>query len=288
MKNAQMTIYLSLLGLLLSLVSPNVNADIWYEDGLTHNIAGTIIDSVYVRNDFFDNNTTVNIYEGASIINGYVNVGDDSILNFSGGSIDYRLIGYHNSQINMSGGTIGWRLWANDYCHINLTGGTIESEVRAFDFSEVEISGGTMWGLSTSGSGKIIFSGGTTSNCFLNDNSKIIFSGGINQGGSSVNGNSEIIFSGGLVGNSHSVSNSSRMIFMGTDFAINGVSVGFGTFGTDGRDRISGHLTGTLANGDLLDTTIIISDNASMILVVPEPTTLLLFGMGGLLMRKRK
>ena len=63
----------------------------------------------------------------------------------------------------------------------------------------------------------------------------------------------------------------SLLIVEGMDFSINGSPVSYGTYTLS--DYVSGHLTGTLLEGDSLDVNFYIYDAASLVLA-PEPATL--------------
>jgi hypothetical protein len=75
---------------------------------------------------------------------------------------------------------------------------------------------------------------------------------------------------------------SSRITIDGSNFAIDGTPLGEITtiLGTGGSFR---RLTGTLANGDIINNQFRISDDAKLFLV-PEPATLLLLGFGAVMM----
>ena len=77
----------------------------------------------------------------------------------------------------------------------------------------------------------------------------------------------------------------------GSNFAVDGIPLGFGeiksTLGGYYENEPFRTLTGTLANGDIINNSFRIGDYASIVLV-PEPVTLLLLGLGGAIVRKRK
>ena len=103
--------------------------------------------------------------------------------------------------------------------------------------------------------------------------------------------NSIVTVSGGLIGGIIKAGIwpticSTKITFKGTNFAINGHSVNYGTFDTEGQDYVHGTITGTLANGDLLNNEFYINGSSSIVLI-PEPATLLLLGLGAVVVRKK-
>jgi hypothetical protein len=100
--------------------------------------------------------------------------------------------------------------------------------------------------------------------------------------------------SGGTITNDIMADGQAILAISGSNFAIDGISVGFGEiksiFGGGYSNDPFRRLTGTLANGDRINSPFQIGGNtASIVLVeaVPEPATLLLLGLGGVLLSKR-
>ncbi len=248
-----------------------VEAVVVFDDGGTHTIDYTITGNsgVEVRHDFVDNEmTTVNVVAGG-------------IIQYSG------LRTYNDSQAFISGGTIGnpnWHVWAYDNSRITMTDGIVYDELGARAFSTVTMSGGTIngWlGQEETYRGYL----------WARENGTVNMTGGTVTGYLCAEDSGQVIMSGGFVtdalcaGKSGEVSDSVITI-LGSDFAINGTPVAYGEYTV--ADFTNGSITGILVNGDSLNTDFYIYDNSSIILAVPEPGTVLLFGLGGLFLRKRK
>jgi hypothetical protein len=80
------------------------------------------------------------------------------------------------------------------------------------------------------------------------------------------------------------IQDNSQLTIAGTNFAIDGFAVDYGTY--TASDYTSGLLTGILANGDLMSNDFGIANDARITLV-PEPTTLILIGIGILCLRRK-
>ena len=86
---------------------------------------------------------------------------------------------------------------------------------------------------------------------------------------------------GGIIGISIITEDQSEVYIHGYNFAIDDIEVDYGEI-----DVKWGTLTGTLINGDPLDVDLDIN-HFSFITLIPEPTTLLLFGLGTMILRNR-
>jgi len=169
-----------------------------------------------------------------------------------GGHIPYGAGCWGNSQINVLGGKIESSLIAHDNSRITVSGGYITNGTRADDASHLLISGG-------------LFHGGITAM----DQSDVEITGGRFET------DVDMLFA----------HEQSLITIYGSDF-----NYPYGAI-----TATSGVLTGTLANGD----TIRWSFNrggivpgpyyhpGSIILAVPEPTTLLLLGLGAVMVRRK-
>jgi len=186
---------------------------------------------------------------------------------------DYHLIDYViNDDVEVSGvgtqvdikegGSLN-KLWSYGNSIIDISGGTMTGGLQANDNSLATISGGTIgMYVHASGSSQIIVSGGN--------------------------------FDGyGFLINYMGSPGASVITFMGSAFQIDGNPVSYGQYfpsdypPSDPRTYGSHiYITGVLQNGDLLDDNLSMFDSASIVLV-PEPGTALLLGLGGLFLRRK-
>jgi len=165
------------------------------------------------------------------------------------------------------GGSITGNVAIIDYSRLNVVGGSIGGQVLAYEFSQVTIFDGSLLGtIHAMGTSQVAVSGGEVMDwLYVNDVSHALISGGSIGAGIKAYGG--------------------QITVVGTDFKINGQSVDYGCL--TNSNYPSGILTGTLANGDPMDTHFELYDSGSIFLT-PEPSTLLLLGLGAVMLRKRR
>lgn len=207
-------------------------------------------------------------------------------------------------RIRMSGGHLGWSLIALDDSVVSVSGGYISGQLDARSSQPVEMSGGTVGLSAVAGfNGHLNFAGGTIKGKLeLQDTGTATVTGGVIEGDLYLYHDTHATVSGGKIGGnirlgSHNWVSDCSVTFDGSNFAVNGQPVSFGELATTyalsdthrptGKPFYYGTVTGTLANGDLLNNRFIIYDDSD-ITFVPEPATLLLLGLGGIMLRKRR
>jgi len=220
------------------------------------------------------------------------------------GRIELDLRAYEDSYVTILGGEIGLSLIAYQNAEVIVSGGWIGSGLGAFDDSHVIFSGGeTNYGLAAHGNSQISISGGLIGDeVYAYGNSQIDISAGQIYDDLIAYDSSRVTMSGGQVGDEIWAGfapadywDMSLITFEGTNFEINGQSVGYGDFASDyavpgtdpwGNPCLTGTLTGTLADASELSNTFYIFDDAD-ITFVPEPATLLLLLLGAAFLKKR-
>lgn len=268
MRSRNVTIWVTVV--ILCLASSQAMAWTQFKDGQIHNIDYQIDDDVWVDWEAPGMETTVNLLDGGGISNNLQGF-EDSSINILGGST-YNLWAYNSSEVTMSGGSIGKRLWAYDSSQVTMSGGSIGGDLWAYNSSQVNISGGSISWLYPYESSQVTMSGGSV-------------------GYLETYGSSQVTLSGGEIGGGLWLGDSATLTIHGLDFAIDGQPFGYGELtsirGGDYGSEPYRHLTGMLASGDPLSNDFRIGQNAKIILV-PEPATLLLLGLGAMILRKRR
>ena len=181
-------------------------------------------------------------------------IGNPTIVNvLTGGVIKWQLKAYENSYINIWDGTLENDLWFYDQSQINIYGGEIKTHISAYGSSQVSITGGEF---------------------------------GENYNGDSIlsRDESQITLSGGVLGldTTFDTWENGKIIIQGLNFSLD-----YGIYKHSDFPS-GGHLTGIFANGDPIDNDFSIENNATIVLSVPEPATLLLLGLGAVMLRRKR
>ena len=262
-----------------------------FNDGGIHSIN-------YSEGNVYVDNGTPGMYTKVNLLNGgYIHkffAYQDSRINISGGRVGLSLVAYDRTQVIMTDGQI-WYLDAYDSSQATMSGGTATGDLIAKGSSHVTMSGGTATGdLIAKGSSHVTMSGVTVMGYLeAGDSSHVTMSGG-SVLGMSVSNSSQVTISGGTIGSDGFLelvaSGNGKLIINGSNFAIDGISLGFGEitsiFGGVYENEPYRRLTGTLANGDIINNRFQIGNNAKIVLI-PEPATIALLFLGGLVFRKK-
>ena len=275
---------------------------ITYEDGETHTINDTESDTVYVRDNFWNEPTTLNVISGANIER-WVEAYDTSLVQISGNATVGAVYPHNYSQVTITGGTLNHMI-TRDYSQLDISGNTTTGNILALGNSEITVnclingdlfmedssrvnifSGGVQLSMTVEHDSQVTINGGMVSSGMAYDTSSIILNDGT-AGELGARNYSEIHISGGVLSSFFWAMGSGKLVVSGTDFMVDGQSIEYGTYDTGGRDQVHGYLTGTLSNGDMINNDFYLYDNATLVLI-PEPCTILLLGLGGLALRHK-
>jgi len=214
-----------------------------FNDGGEHIINYEVHDVVYVDQDTPGVGTKVNLLDGGWI-HAWLHAYEDSQVSILGGRVSSSVKAYDRCNVSISGGEIGGPFYGRDNAIIDISGGELGSWLQTFNDVEATISGGQI-------------------SLFVEawDNSRITISGGV-------------------IGGRIAAVRDSLITIVGTNFAINGTPVAYGDFAS--AYGITGVITGTLANGDVLNNNYSLVHPGADIRFIPEPATILLM-LGGII-----
>jgi hypothetical protein len=263
-----------------------------FKDGLTHDINYEIDDTVYVDYQTPARYTTINWLDGGRIEQPYSLFGfEDSRINVLGGYID-RL--HVSSIVTVNNGSVNY-IAAADNSTLNVTGGKIKG-ISTYNTSTTIISNGLISNnIQTHNSSEVTISGGTINNyVHAYDNSIITISGGVTNNAIISHDSGIIDIMGGTINSSFQAYDGTIYLY-GSNFSVNSTALSFGDdlrdYGTLGSGGLwlSGPITGILQDGSVLDTYFSVwADSDAQIIIIPEPATVLLLGLGMLFLRKRQ
>jgi hypothetical protein len=259
MKRIKMTICLTVAAVLVA--AGQGFGLIQYNDGQTHSVGSLITTDVWVDYQSPGISTTLNVLDGSQL------------------AYPYSITGYQNSCINVLGGNL-WIMYSHDSSSLNFIGTGQVRSVYASNGSQVNVSSGAIEYLQTMDTSIAYISGGAFAH------------GGYLVEGVSVMNNSHVIITGGIFTTPLQVQDSGILTIQGFNFAVDGKPVGYGELssllGGNGSEPAR-TLTGTLQSGQTINTTFYIDGNQARIsLATPEPATLLLLGLGGMILRKHR
>jgi hypothetical protein len=184
----------------------------------------------------------------------------------------------------------------DQYTTVNFTAGAyITKRISVWDNSKVNMYDGTLCGvISYNGTETNIYGGamGSSGN-YANYWSKIAPFSILSDGNVNIydgivwhdivaRNTSQINIFGGDIKGDIDIGTGGHISLYGSNFSYNGNPIGNMTFG----DGTSGHITGVLQNGDAIDCFFGIYYGS--LIIIPEPASLLLLSLGGLLFRYRK
>lgn len=185
--------------------------------------------------------------------------------------------------------------------HIEMVDGGEVALFLPFNNSTITIHGGTVdrgnVAIDTQGDNLITINGGTfIGDVASNNNSRIYVNGGNFHDDLYACDTGIVEISGGSIDGILGVYNSGIIYLNGSNFKIGGVNLNYGDELRDYANLsfwysgyYSGRITGVLQDGSVISNTFIIKSNQNgKIIIIPEPCSLVLLSLGGLLLRKRR
>ena len=251
MKRQSILVLVTTILLFFSISPQDVEADIYFDDGQTHNINYPINEDVWVDYQAPGMQTTANWLDGATTPQGIdLRAYQDSTVNFSGGWLGDDLWALQNSKVTVSGGTVDGILFAGGHSRVTIYFMALSSALRAFENTQVSVFGGKI--------------GGPGSEFMVGERGQVTLFGGQIRGPYRIDGNG-------------------TLTIHGSDFRLDGQSVGYGeltsVLGGFATDDPSRHLTGTLASGEPIDNDFYIGHDAKIVLT-PVPGAVILGSIG--------
>jgi len=248
---------------LLFLINHYAHGIIYINDGIEHTIGHEMDGWLWVDHESPGTGTSLNIVPGGKISR--LTAYEDSIIRINGGSISYS-----SSNMPDSGS-----LLAHDSSQIIMEYGSVNKYFDLADNSRAIIYGGSIGNRLHVGNGA----------------QATVYNAGIARLGATQSGNVE--FWDGSISSEIYAGHNATITIHGSDFMLDGNPVEYSTltslYGGLYYDEPVRYLSANTMSGGTITAKLYIGGGAEVILSsIPEPATLLLLGMGGLLIRKRK
>ncbi len=254
------------------------NAEVVFSGGGTFQIDYEINDNVLVRSD--SGLTTVNVVAGGRITD-IMRAIQNGRINILGGEVD-GVVYATSGPVTVSGGILKSRLYNHN--HVEVSGGIVQGVFETYLNNTAIVSGGELQnGVQIYGESYANISGGQIQRVYARDDSDVDITGGLFTDGAFATNNAVLDITGGLFDGTIDVRYNAVITIHGTGF-----NYPYGEIPVN-----SGTLTGMLDSGEAMNNDFSIShygagyDGAAIVLV-PEPATLLLLGLGAVMVRKRR
>jgi len=286
----------ALLGAALALVGPLAGEG--RGDFILRNDEQLTVNSVHIQGTLYDR-SRASVVPGGTVTD-YLRTYNSSKVDVSGGYVGY-ILAYETSAVHLSGGCVPTlnafaasavdiavggdvdRLDAFGTSTVHLTGGIVDT-LLARDTSAVHLSSQCVrvGALTTLNSSTVHFTGGIVNTLSVQNTSAVDISGMSRVSWLGTFDTSMVHLSGGTVDRLDAFENSA-VTFYGKDFFLGtGLSL-------DGERVLgTGILSGRWLGGTTWAVNITGNDSGATILLMPEPTTLALLALGGLLALRRR
>lgn len=287
---AKVGIFLILIFTAAGYALPPLAEDVFFEDGQSHIIADNThsLDTVYLdKNISNEPGTHVSLLENGSVM---------------------LMHAYNKSRIDLSGAHVLGSIYAYGNSHINMSSGSVDCFLISYGNARIETSGGEIRDYSIRDNSTAVVSGGRTKGMFAAQNaSSALITGGTIDGTLQVIHDSTVTLAGGTVGGLLLTAYNGVIFLDGSGFEItdlNGVttalSVGdrlsdYASYVDQpySDDYLTGRITGTLADGSILDNQFNLLNLGSQagtadIIIIPEPATMALLALGALALARKR
>jgi hypothetical protein len=270
-------------------MSDGVVSEMHLHETSSGNLTGGIVNSLTTNQNsqlvmtdvIMDEVSYVQAYDSSRVTmtggEGLIDAMGDSVVEISNATVDVAV--QENAQVTISDSQLNHlppELRMNSSLHLNNTFIHYNNDIQLFDNSHLTASTGTgLWNVDLHNNSTFTLSGGFLIGVEARDESFVeIIDGDVMD--ITASGFSTIEISGGTIGDIFA-DESSLIVINGLDF-----NYGYGYI-TD----TTGFLTGILSSGEMIETNFERYGDAQ-ILIVPEPAALLLVGIGGVMIRRRK